>query len=541
MSKALSNLNIKERMEFVQLESSSCEEIRGLKPIILRELPIGLDKFYSRVLATPEVRHFFATDAHVAGAKKAQLGHWGAICSGNLDERYAANARAIGQTHARIGLEPRWYIGGYAVILEHLINSVVSELWPKKLMQRASRNAGDEAGAAIGSLVKAVLLDMDLAISVYLEAAEEMRIKGEEEAKAKERGIVANSIGAAMAQLAAKDMTYRMTEDMPAAYESLQQNFNAAMTQLEAALAEVASGAASIASSTQEIAAAADDLSRRTEQQAANLEETTAAISEITETVRKTAAGTGQAHDLVSSARADAENSREVVRAAVEAMSQIEKSSQNIGQIIATIDEIAFQTNLLALNAGVEAARAGEAGRGFAVVASEVRALAQRSAEAAREIKGLISASASEISNGVSLVVRTGETLERIATQVVEINGVVSEIASGAKEQSIALQQVNVAISHMDQDTQKNAAMVEETTAASHSLREDAENLARSVGKFQISGAQTKATVKEAARPGAGRLALQASRPPLRAVVRNDASAVRKLPEARSQERWEEF
>ena len=207
--------------------------------------------------------------------------------------------------------------------------------------------------------------------------------------------------------------------------------------------------------------------------------------------MKKSAEGASHARQVVAAADEDAKKSAVVVRQAVEAMDAIAKSAQQIGQIIGVIDEIAFQTNLLALNAGVEAARAGDAGRGFAVVASEVRALAQRSAEAAKEIKALISTSTTQVDHGVKLVAETGKSLERIMAQVAEINDVVAEIAAGAQEQATALDEVNTAINQMDQVTQQNAAMVEQSTAASHSLSQETEQLSGLVGQFQVGGQAT--------------------------------------------------
>ena len=290
---------------------------------------------------------------------------------------------------------------------------------------------------------------------------------------------------------------------MPDAYRKLQSDFNDAIETLEGVMQHVSGTASAIHSGTQEIAAAADDLSQRTEEQAASLEETAAALHEITATVERSAHGATQAREVVALADEDAKKSAIVVRQAVDAMDAIAKSSQQISQIIGVIDEIAFQTNLLALNAGVEAARAGDAGRGFAVVASEVRALAQRSAEAAKEIKGLISTSTTHVSHGVSLVAETGKSLERIVAQVAEVNGVIAEIASGAKEQSIALAEVNTAIGQMDQVTQQNATMVEETTAASHSLAQETEQLASMIGEFRVNVAQGGDPVRRALKQAA--------------------------------------
>jgi methyl-accepting chemotaxis protein len=238
---------------------------------------------------------------------------------------------------------------------------------------------------------------------------------------------------------------------------------------------------------------AADDLSRRTEQQAASLEETAAALDEITVTVKRTAEAAAHARSVATTAAGTAEQSGKVVRDAIEAMNGIEKSSGQISQIIGVIDEIAFQTNLLALNAGVEAARAGDAGRGFAVVASEVRALAQRSADAAKEIKSLIAASTNQVEQGVDLVRRTGQALDRITQQVAELTNIVADIAASAQEQASGLGQVNTALNQMDQVTQQNAAMVEESTAASHALAQETDEVSRLVTRFDL-GRKSSAT-----------------------------------------------
>ncbi len=301
-----------------------------------------------------------------------------------------------------------------------------------------------------------------------------------------EQQRVVDAMGRELLRLAGGDLSARLDETVAEDYRKLQEDFNSAVSQLQQAMVEIAASTASIHTGTSEISEASDGLSRRTEQQAASLEETAAALDEITATVRRTAQGADQARGAVSLARDEAERSGDVVRSAVAAMGQIEASAKEITQIIGVIDEIAFQTNLLALNAGVEAARAGEAGRGFAVVASEVRALAQRSAEAAKEIKALISTSSSQVKDGVELVGQTGVVLDRIAGQVLSINTIVGEIAASAQEQSAALEQVNVAVNQMDQMTQQNAAMVEETTAAGHSLRQEANSLNQLMDRFDL-------------------------------------------------------
>jgi methyl-accepting chemotaxis protein len=354
---------------------------------------------------------------------------------------------------------------------------------------------------------------------------ERRRSEAERATVAEQQNVVVTALARALERLAQGDLTARVDAQVAPEYEALKHDFNVAMSQLQNTMGVVVGATSSMRSGADEISKAADDLSRRTEQQAASLEETAAALDEITATVRKTAEGANHAQGVVQTARSNAAESANVVQRATDAMSQIEDSSRQIGQIIGVIDEIAFQTNLLALNAGVEAARAGEAGRGFAVVASEVRALAQRSAEAAREIKTLINASSSQVGQGVSLVADTGKALQLIVTQVAEINGIVTEIAASAQEQAVGLQQVNTAVNQMDQVTQQNAAMVEESTAASHSLANEAVELARLIGQFKTGD-------HAAAAPPAPR-----QRPAPRLAVAGGASRAVSARE----EGWEEF
>jgi methyl-accepting chemotaxis protein len=323
------------------------------------------------------------------------------------------------------------------------------------------------------------------------------------ELSAKAQTDVVNALGAGLEQLAQGDLTFRLHDAFSAEYERLRTNFNMAISQLQDTMKTVVGRTAGLRAGGAEIAQASDDLAKRTEQQAASLEETAAALDQITATVKKTAEGALQARHVVSVATAETEKSGQVVKDAVGAMTGIEESARQISQIIGVIDEIAFQTNLLALNAGVEAARAGDAGRGFAVVASEVRALAQRSAQAAKEIKTLISTSAGQVAEGVARVGETGAALERIAAHVIQINSVVLDIAGSAQEQATGLHQVNSAVNQMDQMTQQNAAMVEQATAASHSLREEAEGLSSLMDQFRLGAADGAAVLVRPVRAAA--------------------------------------
>jgi methyl-accepting chemotaxis protein len=351
----------------------------------------------------------------------------------------------------------------------------------------------------IGEMARAVRVFKEAAIEkARLEMESERQRQAAEAARAaleakqteahQAQETVVSALATGLERLSKRDLTCRLTGTFPAAYEKLRADFNVMADSLRDALESIAAATNGISTGSDQIAHASDDLSRRTEQQAASLEETAAALNLITTTVKAMAANAGNASGVVVSTRAAAETSGVVVEQAVAAMTKIRDSSQQITNIIGVIDEIAFQTNLLALNAGVEAARAGDAGRGFAVVASEVRGLAQRSAEAAKEIKSLISASSSEVANGVALVARTGDALKQIIEKVAEMDTLVRDIHVSSREQATGLAEVNVAVTQMDQVIQQNAAMVEETTAAVHALKTDTQELTMMVDRFQIAG-----------------------------------------------------
>ena len=308
----------------------------------------------------------------------------------------------------------------------------------------------------------------------------------ERERLAVELRIVVELLSSGLQDLAKGDLSRPITRDFAPEYDALRLDFNATLEKLSETITQVIEASQSIRARSTEISTASEDLSRRTENQAAALEQTAAALDELTASVKSAADGARAVEGIVRQARKSADESGVVVQGAVAAMAEIEKSSEQISQIIGAIDDIAFQTNLLALNAGVEAARAGDAGKGFAVVASEVRALAQRSSAAAKEIKLLIATSTQHVGRGVDQVGKAGATLQTIVGSVANISTLVSTIASGAVEQSTGLAEINIGVTQLDQVTQQNAAMVEESTAASHALNQDASGLAGIVSQFRM-------------------------------------------------------
>ncbi|EHS50529.1 methyl-accepting chemotaxis sensory transducer with Pas/Pac sensor [Rhizobium sp. PDO1-076] len=346
-----------------------------------------------------------------------------------------------------------------------------------------------------------------------------------------------DQLAAALKALSEGDLTQMVSNPFLPALEKLRVDFNGASAKLRGTLQTISQNAGAIAAASQQIQSASNDLSRRTEQQAASVEETAAALEEITTTVADSSHRAEEAGQLVRKTKENAEHSGNVVGQAVEAMGKIEKSASEISNIIGVIDEIAFQTNLLALNAGVEAARAGDAGKGFAVVAQEVRELAQRSAKAAKEIKELINTSNEQVKNGVTLVGNTGKALVEIVSQVVQVNGNVGAIVEASKEQATGLKEINTAVNTMDQGTQQNAAMVEETTAAAHSLAREAEQLFELLGQFNIGTAAAPSRVAPVA-------ANHRSRPvasPARQISAKVAHAFNGNAALKGGDSWEEF
>jgi methyl-accepting chemotaxis protein len=519
-------------LSIVYLNQSATDELKAMEPEIRKKIPdfraeglVGgkmvdfeenkaeATKTLSRLTATyrytlmvgNDLKDVTVTPLMKNGKRIGLVGEWSSAAPRLRNEDYAAQITAFNRLQAMISFTPDGKIlranANFLQVMEYTEAELIGrhhsifvdpayarteayrEFW--QVLGRGEPNAGEYKRFTKSG--KALFL-MGSYNPVFDNAGQVLRVeKFVTDVTARVSSV--ETLGSALAALSQGDLTIRITQTLAPELDSIRDDFNKALDRLHSSIKAVSQAALAIGQGAGEIHAASDDLSGRSERQAASLEETAAALDEITVAVRATAENATRARAFVESAKGDAESSAEVVRRAVAAMTAIEESSQKIGQIIGVIDEIAFQTNLLALNAGVEAARAGDAGRGFAVVATEVRALAQRSSDAAKDIKTLIQESEREVAMGVERVGVTGEVLRRLTDQVVTIDKMVAEISASAALQADALVKVNTAIGKMGSSTQATAAMVEETNAATRSLGFEVTALASLTGKFTLGGA----------------------------------------------------
>jgi methyl-accepting chemotaxis protein len=469
---------LQKKLTHFRLVGEDLERLKQAGAILIPELDNILEAFYDRARATPEAARFFRDQAHMDSARNAQKIHWTRILKGDFDADYQKSVDIISRTHARIQLPIDVFMSSYSMATADLVTTFLTK------SRRGFRSAklGD-VRAKVGVLMRAFAMDIEgiTAITVELQA--------EEQTKA------FNHINTAVDKLANGDLTHIIPgpeeSDFPMRFNAVRKKLNNATAVLGQTLGSVQSSMNQLIIIIDQVTDAASDLSNRTAGQAASLEETAAAVHELTENVAQSTQNTKAAKDVATHAASTASEGSNKVSQASEAMGRIQTSSDKITQIIGLIDDISFQTNLLALNAGVEAARAGAAGRGFAVVAEEVRVLAGNASDAASQIKQLVTASSQEVSSGVDLIEQAAQTLGDIVRNFEKVAGLSTEIAAASQEQSTARSEVNSAITQMDIVTQKNAAMVDETTGAAERMRQLSENVHKLLSSLTLSPSHT--------------------------------------------------
>jgi methyl-accepting chemotaxis protein len=493
--------DLQTRLDFVGLDETARQRLVSAGPVITAHLGPALDRFYQKLNAEPAVAGFFSSQKHVDSAKSKQVGHWQAIAEGRLDEDYFDASARVGLVHARIGLEPRWHIGGYSLIMETLVRGLITDslakaLEPKKgAFGRSVPPSVEEIESHMSvlsetlvSVIKTIMLDVEIGVSAYFSKVSAEAQTASTEAREKIQRAV-SATGAVLQDVARGDLRSRVEEQLDPEFEQIKHDTNAVAERLTTIVAQLQQTSRSLKTATGEILSGANDLADRTTRQAATIEQTTASIEQLAEAVEQNATRAATASEKAQEVARNATTGGEAMEAANDAMSAIETSSSKISNIIGMIDDIAFQTNLLALNASVEAARAGDAGKGFAVVAVEVRRLAQSAANASAEVKKLIEASAAEVRRGSGLVGRAADVLLDILGGAKESAELIDTIAQANRSQALALGEVKVAVRQMDEMTQHNAALVEETNAAIEQTDGQVGELDSIVDVFQISGA----------------------------------------------------
>ncbi len=533
--------HLQSRLDFLGLDQVARNRLAEAKPIVEAHLEPALGRFYGLLAEVPAAAKFFEGKAHMNRAQGKQTSHWGAIASGEIDGDYFEASTRIGLRHAMIGLEPRWHIGGYGLIMETLVKGVMHDLMAEAVQPEKTRFGrkkpldadkvladADSAAETVVTLIKAIMLDIDIGVSAYFDKLANDARDAEAASRARIQQAV-SATGAVLRNVATGDLTSRVTEELAPEFAQIKADTNAVVERLSDIVGSLKHTSRALKLATGEILSGANDLADRTTRQAATIEETSAAIEQLSSAVVENAKRAVTANDKAHAVASHATTGGQAMKQANAAMSAIETSSSKISNIIGMIDDIAFQTNLLALNASVEAARAGEAGKGFAVVAVEVRRLAQSAANASSEVKALIETSAGEVRNGSQLVAQAANVLLDILSGAEESARLIDTIAEENHNQSQALSEVSVAVRQMDEMTQHNAALVEQTNAAIEQTESQASDLDGIIDVFRTD--MNAISVVPA----------QAKAPPARAVKPRSPPTPKVLGNTALAQDWDEF
>ena len=479
----MQSLDFSKQLSFAGIDSTTGRTMRDHADLIKPALDEAMAAFYRQVDTEPTVSKYFAGQAAKDRALAKQQQYWNNFLGGELGAGFIANARRVGEVHAQIGITPDWHIAGYSVIFCELVRCLAKTIDVEDEDGLTPEKFGDVAAV----LAKTVFMDIAIVTEVYraslaAKAAELEAVRARED---EEQAVLLSCLTNVIESLADGDLTARIDQPLAERFEEIRATTNDAVSRLMDQIDLMRQTGENVIRSSDEIRRAMGELSQRTVSQAASLEETNAAIQQLNTSVRETAEGAGDAATESANAMTEAEKGQEIVGRTITAMGAISKSSGDINDKLTMINEIAFQTNLLSLNAAVEAARAGDAGRGFAIVAQEVRRLSDSCATAAKEIKELIDEGATYVENGVSLTEEAGRALEGISKKVVSADSLARVIADGAKDQASNLSEVTTTISNLDEITQRNAAMAEQTNGRLEKLGQDIDTLNQSLALFR--------------------------------------------------------
>ncbi|WP_455874637.1 methyl-accepting chemotaxis protein [Rhizobium yanglingense] len=476
--------SLRDRLRFAGLDAAQCEAVRRHRPMLEARLKSGLRDLFQRFQSFPDAACNFQNDRQLDRLHDLQSTHWDVLTDARFDSLYAERVKVLSDSESKMGLDPRWHVAGHGVMLEHIISGLAGELAGKPLLPGAKRRA-KEISEMMTAIIRLVMVDVEIAVSLRFNSLRASQQRALAEQRENDKAEIARIFGDVVDGLAARDLTVRAATDGDA-YADIAVALNAALDGVQAEFAAISERTAKAELSTRSLAAASQGFSGNAAGHLQQLMTSAAALEAIAGSVRNGASESRAAEMAAASTRAAAEESGQVVGHAISAMADIEQSAEKIGQIIGAIDEIAFQTNLLALNAGIEAARAGESGRGFAVVAQEVRALAQRSAEAAREIKSLVTTTKAQVDAGVQMVGRTQDSIGNIVRQVTGINAAIATIASQTGEHAASLDTVTADVKALGGQVADSAVSANRAAEGADHLHTVILELGQTIRAFRI-------------------------------------------------------
>ncbi|WP_421577863.1 globin-coupled sensor protein [Shinella sp. M31] len=479
--------SLRDRLRFAGVEAAQGETLRRHRQTLERHVETALRDLFQRFQTFPDAARHFQSERQIDRLHDLQSSHWSVLTDARFDGLYAERVKVLSDSESQMGLDPRWRIAGHSVVVETVVSGLIEEYWPKSILPGAGKARRKELTELVSAFIRTAMVDAEIGVSLRFNELRHAHGRALAEQRREDRAELDRVFGETIRSLSALDFSARVSGEMPEAWRDMADTLNGALDEIRKHLASAADRATESDRLVGTLASGASGLSARSAEQSASLIETANALGAIVGRVRQTLDETRKAQSAALATQASVTQSGNIVGEAMSAMADIEASAEKIGQIIGVIDEIAFQTNLLALNAGIEAARAGDSGRGFAVVAQEVRALAQRSADAAREIKQLVTSTKSQVETGVEHVHRTQDAIGNIVRQVEGINDAITGIVRESAVDAEGLDGVTAEIGRTSRALEADASDADRIGSESHDLHTVILELGRTIREFRVS------------------------------------------------------